>query len=111
MANSQPVEYVVCLSYRHCAFRVVWNFCTMGSLAQWASLGSLMYWMRCTPAPVWPWSISGWMNWLNEPHVPEETTIGFQFGLFSSSENACVQIAPDVSTSATSALEADIVVI
>src|SRR4051794_6630586 len=102
MANSQPVEYVVCLSSKPCAWRVVWNFCTIGSLAHLASLGSLMYWTRCTPAPVMPWSINGWKNWLSEAHVPEEITIGFQLVFFSSSEKACVQNAPDVSTSTTS---------
>ncbi len=57
-----------------------------------------------------PWSISGWKNWLNEPHVADRMTTGFQSFCFSSSAIAWVQNTPDVSISTTSAFEAASVV-
>src|ERR1700748_1546639 len=110
MPNSQPVAYVVCLSSRPWALVTSWNFCTIGSFAHAGSLTSLTYWMRWTPAPGLPWSIRGGKNWLSDPQVDEMITIGFQSWIFSSSDMAWVQNVPDVSTSTTSALEADIVV-
>ena len=55
--------------------------------------------MMCVPAPVRPWSISGWKNWLSEPHVPDMITTGFHDVFFSTSAIAWVQNAPDVSIS------------
>src|SRR4051794_2693891 len=109
-ANHHPVAYVVWVSSRPCALATSWNVLTIGSSVHAGSLTSLMYWIRCTPAPLWPWSISGWKNWLSDPHVAEMMTTGFQSALFSSSDIACVQNVPDVSTSTASALEAAIVV-
>ena len=54
--------------------------------------------------------MSGWKNWLNEPHVADMMTIGFHVVFFSSSAMAWVQNVPDVSISTTSAFVAAIVV-
>ena len=110
-ANSQPVAYVVCLSSRPCAFAVSWNSLTNGVVGERRVVDVLdvldqMY----VPSPVRPWSMSGWKNWLSEPHVADMMTIGFQSVFFSISAMAWVQNAPDVSISSTSAPEAASVV-
>ena len=64
----------------------------------------------CVSLPVRPWSISGLKNWSSEPHVPDMITSGFQVVCFSTSAIACVQNAPVVSMSSTSAPEAASVV-
>ena len=69
-----------------------------------------MYWMMWVPAPVRPWSTSGWKNWLSEAHVADMITTGSHSVFFSTSAIACVQNAPDVSMSSTSAPLAAIVV-
>ena len=99
MAKIQPVAYVVCLSSRPCAVSVSWNSLTNSSSAYCGSLTSFRYWMMWVPLPVRPWSISGWKNWLSEPHVPDMITIGFHEVFFSISAIACVQNAPVVSIS------------
>src|SRR5262249_54116770 len=109
-AYDQPVAYVVCLSSRPCALAVAWNSLTKSSLAYAGSLTSLPVRMMWMPAPVRPWSISGWKNWESEPQVPDMITIGFHDVSFSRLAIAWVQNTPEVSTSTTSALVADMVV-
>ena len=60
-------------------------------------------WIMFVFLPVRPWSISGLKNWATEPHVPDMMTIGFQVVCFSTAAIACVQNAPVVSSSSTSA--------